>query len=73
MSGILYFDIHPYGFYMAVSFSFNIKIYSIEHNSLTLLYSTTFQQLKKILYSPDGSNIIIFSSKKLKILNAFSF
>jgi hypothetical protein len=40
---------------------------------MTLLYSTSFQQLKKILYSPDGSNLVIFSSRKLRILDAFSF
>ena len=44
---------------------------------MTLLYSMTFQQLqqqlKKVLYSPDGSNLIVFSSRKLKVLDAFSF
>ncbi len=77
MSGVLFFDVHPYGFYMAVSYSFNIKIYSIESTSMTLLYSMTFQQLqqqlKKILYSPDGSNLVVFSSRRLKVLDAFSF
>ncbi len=44
---------------------------------MTLLYSMTFQQLqqqlKKILYSPDGSNLVVFSSRRLKVLDAFSF
>lgn len=40
---------------------------------MTLLYSTSMQNLKKILYSPDGSTLIIFSSRKLKLLNAYSF
>lgn len=73
MSGILSFDVHPFGFYMVVAYSFNIKIYSIEHSSMTLLYSTSLQHLRKILYSPDGSNLLIFSSRKLKILDSFSF
>ena len=30
IGGVLSFDIHPLGFFMAVSYSFNIKIYSIE-------------------------------------------
>lgn len=40
---------------------------------MTLLYSTSLQNLKKVLYSPDGSSLVMFSSRKLKILDAFSF
>ena len=29
IAGVLCFDVHPLGFFMAVSYSFNIKIYSI--------------------------------------------
>lgn len=69
----MFFDIHPFGFYMAVSYHFNIKIFSIESNSLTLLYSMSLQNLKKIMFSPDGSSLVMFSPKYLKILDAFSF
>lgn len=58
---------------MAISFSFNVKIYSIEANSMTLLYSMTLQNLKKILYSPDGSNMVLVSPRLIKVLDAFSF
>lgn len=73
ISGVMFFDIHPFGFYMAVSYHFNIKIFSIESNSLTLLYSMSLQNLKKIMFSPDGSSLVMFSPKYLKILDAFSF
>ena len=29
MMGVMTFDIHPYGFYMIISYMFNIKIYSL--------------------------------------------
>jgi hypothetical protein len=71
--GVNSFDIHPTGFYMAVSYSFNISIYSLEYNSMTLLYSTSMQNIKKVMYSHEGSMLVMFSWKKIKILNAYSF
>lgn len=69
----MFFDIHPFGFYIAVSYHFNIKIFSIESHSMTLLYSMSLQNLKKIMFSPDGSSLVMFSPKHLKILDSFSF
>lgn len=67
------FDIHPYGFFMAVSYSFNIKIYSLEHNAMTLLYSISMHNIRKVLFTPDGAHIVLLSPRKIKFLDAFSF
>lgn len=40
---------------------------------MNLLYSLSLQNLKKVMYNPDGSCMIIFSSRKLKILDSYSF
>lgn len=71
--GVINFDVHPYGFFIAVSYSFNIKIYSLEHQSMTLLYNMSMHNIKKVLYSPDGAHLILFAPRRLKILDAFSF
>jgi uncharacterized protein with WD repeat len=73
LTGVHSFDVHPTGFYLAISYSFNISIYAIQHNSMALLYSTSMEHLKKVMYSPEGSMLIMFSLKKIRILNPYSF
>ena len=73
LMGVSSFDVHPYGFFLAVSHSFNIKIYSLEHHSMTLLYNLSMHNIKKVLYSPNGAYIILFSPRRIKILDTFSF
>lgn len=71
--GVMSFDIHPFGFYMVVSIMFNIKVYSLEPNSMTLMYSFSMHNVKRVQYSPDGSTIVLFSSRKIKLVDAYSF
>lgn len=73
LDGVLDFDLHPYGYFVAVSFGFNAKIYSLEHNTLNLMYTFNAQGIRKIKYSPNGSDIVIMSQKFIKILDAYSF
>lgn len=73
LDGILYFDLHPYGYFIAVSFGFNAKIYSLEHSTLNLIYTYNSQNIKKIKYSPNGSDLVIMSQKNIKILDSYSF
>lgn len=73
LDGILNFDLHPYGYFIAVSFGFNAKIYSLEHDTLNLIYTFNAQNIKKIKYSPNGSDLVIMSQKVIKILDSYSF
>lgn len=73
LDGILCFDLHPYGYYIAVSFGFNAKIYSLEHSRLNLIYTYNSQNIKKLKYSPNGSELIIMSQKNIKVIDAYSF
>lgn len=67
------FDIHPFGFFLAVSFGFSAKIYSFEHSALNLLYTYNAHTIKKIHYSPAGNDLIIMSQKYIKILDSYTF
>lgn len=71
--GVMSFDIHPYGFYMMISYMFTIKIYSLEPRSMTLLYSFSMHNVKRVEFSPDGSTIVLFSPRKIRLLDAYSF
>jgi uncharacterized membrane protein len=73
LDGILDFDLHPYGYFIAVSFGFNAKIYSLEHDTLNLIYTYNAQNIKKMKYSPNGSDLVIMSQKTIKILDSYSF
>ena len=63
---------HPFGYFLVVSFGFNAKIYSIEHSILNLIYTYNAQNIK-VKYSPNGSDIVIMNQKSIKILDAYSF
>lgn len=73
LDGILDFDLHPYGYFIAVSFGFNAKIYSLEHDALNLIYTYNAQNIKRIKFSPNGSDLVIMSQKTIKILDSYSF
>lgn len=73
LDGILDFDLHAYGYFIAVSFGFNAKIYSLQHDTLNLIYTYNAQNIKKIKYSPDGSDLVIMLQKSIKILDSYSF
>lgn len=40
---------------------------------MTLLYSFSMHNIKKLLYTTDGSSLILFSSKKIRVLDSYSF
>lgn len=73
LDGILDFDLHPYGYFIAVSFGFNAKIYTIEHSMMNLIYTYNGQNIKKIKYSPNGTDLVIMANKNIKILDSYSF
>lgn len=73
LDGILSFDVHPLGLYLVVSFGFSAKVYSLQNSNISLIFSCSMQNIKKVKYSKSGADLVLFSNRQIRIVDAYSF